>query len=155
MLTIDRRGLLLGVGSSALLASAASAVPESPGSRPASASIARPGVILNGFSPTDFPFRNLMSGASGIKAEGPFAAPSVMDDNGYPTATPATAISGSLPVPADYKGRYVLAWTGTGRFQLSFGGQPDQIVVHGGGKDVIGLGRTSGTVSYNLTVDGY
>jgi hypothetical protein len=151
VLTFNRRKLLRGVGWNTLLAFTAWGAPVA--LLAASNPIARPGVILNGFNPSDFPFRNLMLGASDIKA-GSFAFPSILDDSGYPTATPAIPIGGTLPVPTSYRGRYVVAWVGTGRFQLSFGGQPNQIVVYSGGANVVGLRRNSGTLSYNLTVDG-
>lgn len=113
-----------------------------------------PRSFLNGFNPTDFPFKNFFLGRGNINA-GTSAYPGNLNANGCPISAPSTAISGTFPWPTNYTGRWKVAFTGTGRFQLSFGGNANEITVHSGGVYVIGLTPSaSGTVSFNLTVDG-
>lgn len=110
--------------------------------------------FINGFSASDFPFKNFILGRGSISA-GTYAYPGNLNANGLPIAQPTTTIAGNFFWPSSYTGRWKVAFTGTGRFLIGFGGSANQITVHSGGLYVLGLTPTdSGTVSFNLIVDG-
>jgi len=103
--------------------------------------------LINGFYSTDFPFKNFLK-MSGLVVQG-----GAVDANGYPT----TAAAGSgihIPYPAvdtvsssAYKGRYRIAWNGTGHLRFNAPG-----FIYDGGA-AAGLGGNTGRTS-NITIDG-
>jgi hypothetical protein len=87
---------------------------------------------------------NLAKGAS-VGVSEKYQFPAVLSEDGYPTRTPSTSIGGNFPVPAEYFGRYILTFSGTGSFELLIPG-----IVYKGGLYCNGIAPSnSGSQAFN------
>lgn len=66
-----------------------------------------------------FPWINFAKGLLTFTSTAGYNFPAILDDNGYPTSTPANQLAANLRLPASYSGHWIIKWSGTGRFQLS------------------------------------
>ena len=94
----------------------------------------------------DYPYINFFKLYQSEQA-GTYAYPGVLDTNGYPTSAPASSISGTILLPVNYSGHWVLKWTGTGRLRLDRG-SPGFTVISDVGSAV------QGSTAFNLDVSG-
>lgn len=104
---------------------------------------------LEGRFNDDFPFINLVKKAVSQQSSGGYAFPAILDENGYPSSSPATEILQVAPLDLNYVGSYVLKWEGTCPVRLQVGGAiTPRFVVLSGGEYV------NGAVTTSLTTQG-
>lgn len=110
--------------------------------------------VVNGFADTvgngnSYAFRNLALMTATWSSSGGYAWPSVMNEYGLPSSSPATDISGVFQMPGfPTSGRFVLKWTGTGAVRLSPSQSPNGFTVSSGGQFVVG------STAFTMTVRG-
>jgi hypothetical protein len=107
--------------------------------------------VIDGFDYTDFPFMNLVKGSPDAFVNPPtYAYQGLLDSNGYPTSSPMESLSYAISLFPNYTGKYVVGWTGTGKYQLSPGA-----TVYDGGTYVTGVApRSTGGIPFNFTITG-
>jgi hypothetical protein len=104
--------------------------------------------IVIGASPEAGMFKNLAMTLSSFASSNGYAFPALLDNNGYPTSTPANGIYTvfSIPSTINVSDQIVVKFSGTGSIMLARGAPGFTIVS--------GNNFVSGATSYNLSVVG-
>lgn len=153
-MTISRRTFLAGVSVSTVLAANPALVRAAPttlASRPSASPVVSPvkrRPTLLGSSLDVGMFKNLALSLISLQSGAGYAYPSILDQNGFPTSTPASNIYGLVKFPSNISAstQMVLKWSGTGSVQLGRGAPGFTVV---SGKNFV-----SGGADYNLNVVG-
>lgn len=157
-MTISRRNFLTGVSASTVIAAhpallraaPAPLVAASPSVATAAAaavSKTRPTVLGTSLYDAGI-FKNYARSLMSLQSAAGYAYPSILDENGYPTATPAYNIFGTVNFPSNIlpSTQMVLKWSGTGAVQLGRGAPGFTIIS--------GATFVSGGASFNLSAVG-
>jgi len=117
---MKRRSFLLGAASSLAMCAAS---PALAGFRHGIITTTPPGkTLIGGFDENgqSFAFINFLKLANNQQTRGGYAYPGILDNNGYPTSAPSTAITMSFVIPLGsiYSGNYVLKQRGVSRFNV-------------------------------------
>ena len=96
-----------------------------------------PRIVLDGFDASSYPFMNFVKMARNTFVNGLYSYQAILNADGYPKTTPAMPLINGIPIPPSYNGRYIIAWTGTARYQLAAG-----VTVYNGGASSSALSLT-------------
>lgn len=153
-MTISRRTFLAGASVSTVMAAnpvLVRAAPTTLAAKPSTSptlSTTKVRPTLLGSSLDVGMFKNIALSLVSFQSSAGYAFPAILDENGFPTSTPASNIYGIVKFPSNIvpSTQMVLKWSGTGSVQLGRGAPGFTVVA--------GASFVSGGTDYNLNVVG-